>query len=144
MSSCRGWILSQPRPGKLGVEEVGPREEEGQWRETPVFRRRGFGRSMEKGWTLLERRAPPRLEGGFVGVSSRDGPSCLPQSPWLDLLRLWQLPIAPPHTCPPPTATWMDPWRLPDLGCQLKLLSEAFAKSVPCSNTFRGSLWPTE
>lgn len=99
------------------------------------------------GWTLLGRRAPPRVEGGFVRVSPRHGPWRLPQNPWLDLLGLRQLPgSAPPlpHTCAPPATTWMAPWLLPSLGCQLKLLNEAFAKPVPCSNTFSGSLWPVE
>lgn len=43
------WILSQPRPGKLGAEGVGPREGEGEWKEPPVFRQEGFSRDMEKG-----------------------------------------------------------------------------------------------
>lgn len=92
---------------------------------------------------LLGRRALPRLGGDLVPVSSRDGP-LVTQSPWLDVLGLWRLPGALPHTCIPPATTWMDPWLLPDAGCQLKLLNKAFAKSVPCSNPFNGSLLPTE
>lgn len=79
----------------------------------------------------LERRAPPGWKGGFVRVSSRDGPLCLPQSPALPS----------PHICTPPTATCGDLWLRPSLGCQFKLLNKAFAKSTPCSSE---SLWLME
>lgn len=139
------WIPSQPRPGKLGAGGVSPKEEggPGPWMNPPASRRECLTEAQRRAIPLLERRGPPRLEGDFVTVSSRDGP-LFTQSPWLDGLGLWQIPGALPHTCIPPTTTWMDPWLLPDSVCQPKLRNETFAKSVPCSNTFSGSLLPTE
>lgn len=75
--------------------------------------------------------SPSRVGRGLCKSPIQGRALCLPQSPALPL----------PHICTPPTATWRDRWLLPGLGCQLKLLNKAFAKSTPCSS---GSPWLIE
>lgn len=141
------WIPSQPRPGKLGAEGIGPREGEGRWREPPGFRWEGFGRGLEKGCTSSREESPSQVGRGLCKSHPGLDPCALLRAPgWI----CWGCGSAL-EPCPTLASHLQflhchlhGPWLLPDPGCQLKLLNEAFAKSVPCSNTFNGSLLPVE
>ena len=102
---------------------------------------------MEKGSTPFREKSPSRIGRGlFASVSSSISFSCLSQSPWLDLLRLWQFPRALPHACLTPAFLPLPPGGTPG-SCliwlpALRLIHKAFAKS--CSHTFGGSLMMKE
>lgn len=147
------WVMSSHRgcsgtPPSQGLENWGLKEGGGAVEGDSCLRMGRVGQQHGELDPFIEE-SPSQVERGLARVSFSEepkGPCALLKSPWLGLLGLWQLPGALPHPCltpaTPPTTTWMDPWLLPDHGCQLKLLNEAFAKPVPCFDTFRGSRWP--
>lgn len=150
MSSHRGRSGSPPSQGleNWGLKELAPGRRRGSggsllssdgeglveaWRRggpfqrgEPLERRKGaLCKSLMQGWAPVPH---------FEALAESVGALAVPWGPAPPL----------PYTCTPPTTTWMDSWLLPGPDCQLKLPNEAFAKSVPCFNTFSGSLWPKE
>lgn len=120
-SQRRLWIPSQPKLGKLGAGGVCLREGRGRAEEGAscvqmkrVCQKQGGGLGP-----LLESRASPRLEGDFAESHSEAGLAGPAGAPGVSGI----LVLPSPHTCIPPTPTWMEPWLLLNPGCQLKLLS---------------------
>lgn len=100
---------------------------------------------MEKGSTPFREKSPSWIGRGlFASISSSISFSCLSQSPWLDLLRLWQFPRALPHACLTPAFLLLPPGGTPG-SCLIWLPTLRFlANQVHCSRTFSGSLLTKE
>lgn len=146
MSSHRGCSGSPPSQGleNWGLKESARGRGRCSGASLLSSDRKRLAVAWRRGVLLIERRVPPRLEGDLLSGSHPSHLCAFLRAPgWI----CWGSGSAP-EPCPTlashlhSSSYQLDGPLAP--ACQLRLLNEAFAKSIHCSSTFTGSLLPKE